>query len=275
MRPIAEPFLVAPPAGARVRTRLRPSAIDEAVLGEVGRHLGSLAGADLAQRCREGKLDAKGRAASRREPKRALSATSSSRWAGAITWTSEDAWQLAYQNLLAQRRSLHARVRAVRWRLALPAGNGRGKARGYATRAEHFEKRRRLQILEARLADVERRLDAGHMSLCRGGGRLAKTRHHLDDAGLSEQQWRERWAAERLFVTADGEAGQLLGNLTIRWHPDEQSLELRLPKPLEHLANRPGGRYRLSCPVAFSYRGDDVAAVDREGRCPLRHRLRR
>ena len=30
--------------------------------------------------------------------------------------------------------------------------------------------------------------------------------------------------------------------------------------PLAHLANRPHGRYRLSCPVAFSYRGDEVAA---------------
>ncbi len=30
--------------------------------------------------------------------------------------------------------------------------------------------------------------------------------------------------------------------------------------PLAHLANQPHGRYRLSCPVAFSYRGDEVAA---------------
>jgi hypothetical protein len=47
--------------------------------------------------------------------------------------------------------------------------------------------------------------------------------------------------------------------LTIRWHPNEQWLELRLPRPLEHLANQPGGRYRLSCPVTFSHRGDEVA----------------
>jgi IS605 OrfB family transposase len=33
-----------------------------------------------------------------------------------------------------------------------------------------------------------------------------------------------------------------------------------LPAPLAHLANRPHGRYRLSSPVAFSYRGDEVAA---------------
>ena len=37
-------------------------------------------------------------------------------------------------------------------------------------------------------------------------------------------------------------------------------VELRLPKALEHLANCSGGRYRLSCPVVFAYRGEEVAA---------------
>ncbi|MHB1940995.1 MAG: IS200/IS605 family accessory protein TnpB-related protein, partial [Candidatus Dormibacteria bacterium] len=35
---------------------------------------------------------------------------------------------------------------------------------------------------------------------------------------------------------------------------------MKLPAPLVHLANRPHGRYRLSCPVVFSYRGEEVAA---------------
>ena len=90
LRKIAKPFVAAAPAGARVRTRLRVSGQDEAVLRAVGRHLGSLAGRDLAARCAEGRLDAKGRAESRRERKRALTAESSSRWAGAITRTSEE-----------------------------------------------------------------------------------------------------------------------------------------------------------------------------------------
>jgi hypothetical protein len=51
-----------------------------------------------------------------------------------------------------------------------------------------------------------------------------------------------------------------VGNETIRWNPDEGWLEVKLPAPLAHLANRPCGRYRLSCPVVFSYRGDEVAA---------------
>jgi hypothetical protein len=107
---------------------------------------------------------------------------------------------------------------------------------------------------------VEARLAAGRVSVVRGGRRLARARHHLKAARLTEPQWRQRWAAERLFLTADGEADKPWGNETIRWHPDEGWLELKLPTPLVHLANRPHGRYRLSRPVAFPYRGDEVAA---------------
>jgi hypothetical protein len=60
------PFVVAPPAGIRVRTRLRVSGSDAAVLREVGGYLGSLASGDLAARCAEGRLDAGQRARSRR-----------------------------------------------------------------------------------------------------------------------------------------------------------------------------------------------------------------
>jgi hypothetical protein len=122
-----------------------------------------------------------------------------------------------------------------------------------------------LQALEHRLTEVEKRVAEGRIGICRGGGRLAKVRHNLDAAGLSEDEWRERWRTKRLFITADGEAAKLHGNLTIRWHPVDQWLELRLPEGLAHLANRPGGRYRLSCPVTFSYRGDEVAAQTSSG----------
>ena len=44
------------------------------------------------------------------------------------------------------------------------------------------------------------------------------------------------------------------------WHPGEGWLGIKLPAPLSHLANRPHGRYRISCPVEFSYRGDEVDA---------------
>jgi hypothetical protein len=128
LRPVAAPFVAAAPAGAQVRTRLRVSGQDEAVLWAAGRHLGSLAGQDLAARCAEGRLDARGRAASRARRKRALTAESSSRWAGAITRTSEDQWQLAGRNLRADRSGLSARVGTIRARLAVPAG---GRVAGY------------------------------------------------------------------------------------------------------------------------------------------------
>lgn len=91
LREIAAPFVVAPSAGVRVRARLRVSGTDAAVLREVGGYLGSLASADLAARCAEGRLDAGARSRSRQERKKELTAKSSSRWAGALTRTSEDA----------------------------------------------------------------------------------------------------------------------------------------------------------------------------------------
>jgi len=89
---------------------------------------------------------------------------------------------------------------------------------------------------------------------------LLRKRANLAAARLTGQRWRAQWEAARLFLTADGEAGKAWGNETLRWHPDERWLEVKLPAPLAHLANRPHGRYRLTCPVEFTYRGDEVAA---------------
>ena len=260
LRPIAGPFVAAAPAGARVRTRLRVSGQDEAVLRAAGTHLGSLAGRDLAARCAEGRLDAKGSAGSRARRKRALTAQSSSRWAGAITRTSEDQLRLAGQNLRAERKTLLARIRRIEARLPVRAGGKSGRVRGYATPAERHAKVIRLQVLKARLARVDRRLEAGTVSVVRGGKGLLRKRGNLAAAGLTEERWRAEWESARLFLTADGEKGKPWGNETIRWHPGEGWLEMKLPAPLAHLANRPHGRYRLSCPVAFAYRGDEVAA---------------
>jgi IS605 OrfB family transposase len=264
-RMIADPFVVAAPAGARVRTRLQVSPGDDDVLRQIGAHLGRLASADLSQRCREGYLDARGKAESRRRRKQAMTAASSARWAGAITRTSEDCWQLAFRNLATEARSLRVRISRIGQRLHVVVGGRCGRVRGYSTQAERWEKQRRLQHLTARLQVVEQQLADGDLNICRGGRRLARVRHHLADAGLDEASWRERWTADRWFMTADGEAQSWLGNLTIRWHPVECWVEFRLPGPLEHLANRPRGRYRLSCLVSFSYRGSEVAAQAESG----------
>ena len=265
LRTLADPFVVAAPSGARVRTRLKLDEADAEVLVALGDHLGSLAGADLARRCAEGRLDAKAAAASRRERKRALTAASSSRWAGAITRSSEDAWGLAERNLVAEARTLRVRTRRIRRRLAVPVGGRAGRTRGYVSAAERFDKQRRLQSLAARLVEVERRLSEGRVSICRGGASLARVRSHLEQARLDEAAWQARWQSRRWFITADGEADKTWGNETIRWHASEGWVEVKLPAALAHLANRPHGRYRLSVLVSFAYRGAQVAAQAASG----------
>ena len=259
MRRLAAPFVVAPPSGARIRTRLRLSACDKAVIRAVGEQLGRLAGQDLAARCRLGWGDDQ-----RADRKRALTPASSSRWAGSITRTANDQWQQGRKNLLAERERLRRACRTIRARLAVPVGARRGRVRGYASQAERFQKQRRLQHVEAELAEVEARIEASRVSVCRGGRMLAKLRHALDhdDVALTEVAWRERWEAGRLFLTADGEADKRWGNETIRVHPDEGWLELRLPTPLAYLSNTPGraATYQLSCRVGFAYRAAQWAA---------------
>jgi hypothetical protein len=255
LREIAVPFVAAAPGGRRVRTRLRVSPGDAAVLRAAGSQLGSLAGRDLRAGGREGRVGAKEQAVSRRERKRPLTSLSSSRWAGSITRTTEDQVRLGERNLAAERASLRSRIKTIEARLRVPAGGRAGRVRGYATQAERYGKQVRLQVLTARPRRVEQRSAAGGVAVVRGGRRLLGARQHLAGAGLAEEQWRRRREAGRLFLAADGEKDKHLGNETIRWHPGEGWLELRLPAPLAHLANRPHGRYRLACPVQFPYRG--------------------
>ena len=268
MRTLAPPFVVGRPSGARIRTRLRLSPADEAVLWAVGRYLGTLAGRDLAARC-SGDDDRAGR-------KHALTAESSSRWAGAMTRTSNDQWRRGFANLLDRRAGLRRAISKLQARLAVPVGTRLGRTRGYTTQAERFQKQRRLQSLLAELVEVDQRVAERRVSVCRGGCRLAKLRNDVaidgdrnDESGengskikLTKADWQARWQAARLFLTADGEADKAWGNETIRVHPTERWLELRLPTPLAHLSNTPGRRstYRLSCPVVFTYRLDEWAA---------------
>ena len=159
---IAAPFVAGAPAGARVRTRLRVSPQDAAVLRAVGLHLGSLAGRDLAARCAEGRLDAGGpggvaagaeAGADRRGRRRGGRArspgparTSGSSPTGTCT-PSEPACR--------------ARVRRIEARAAVPAGGKNGRVPGYATPAERHAKTIRLKVLKGRLARTERRLETG------------------------------------------------------------------------------------------------------------------
>ncbi|WP_327254993.1 hypothetical protein [Streptomyces sp. NBC_01244] len=221
----------------------------------VGEHLGRYSRADLAERVRIGRVPVKENR--RADRKRVLTRVSSSRWAGAITRASEDQYQLSLQCLFDERASLRRAIAKISQRLAVPCGQRVVGVRGYPSRAERAQKQRRSQVLTARLVEVERRIETGHPAIVSGGRRLAKTRHNLATAGLTETEWRERWEAQRMFVTADGESGAPHGNYTITVDPSDGAATIVLPEPLRHLANAPRGRYRLACTVTFNHRREE------------------
>jgi hypothetical protein len=254
LRTVATPFTVTPPSGARIRDRLRLSSADERALMLIGEHLGRHARADLAGRVRMGVVPVKENQRAGR--KKALTGVSSSRWAGAITRAAEDQYRLSMRCLREERTSQRRAARTIRARLEVACGQRRGRVRGYADRGERWQKQRRLAILDGRLIEVERRVDDGRPAIVVGGWRLANTRHNLDQAGLTETEWRQRWDAARWFLTADGETGAPYGNYTITVTPGGQ-VTIALPEPLRHLANAARGRYQLDSTVSFHHRRDE------------------
>ncbi|MFF7266598.1 IS200/IS605 family accessory protein TnpB-related protein [Streptomyces sp. NPDC008159] len=258
LRELASPFVAVGPSGVAVRDRLRHlTAEDEHVLRLVGDHLDTVASRDLKVRCAVGlDHDSEGWAAR----KRAVTGVSSSRWAGSITKATHDQWALARRSQLAHIRTLEAGVRMIAHRLSLPVGEKGGKHApgGYASRREWHAKSRRLYLLTDRLQVARADWEAGRVYVVRGGKRLLNTRHHLDAAQLTEEQWRTRWQAERRFLQADGESGKRFGNETIRVTP-EGEVSLKLPAPLAYLANAPHGRYVLASRVRFAHRGEQWA----------------
>ncbi|MCX5334049.1 MULTISPECIES: transposase [unclassified Streptomyces] len=258
LRSIVAPFVASGPSGVAVRTRLKDlTPGDEKVLRLVGAHLGSLASKDLKTRCRD-RLSHSGQTWTQR--KRELTPLSSSRWAGSITKASHDQWALARRCQSAHIQNLEAGVRTIEDRLSLPVGQkGTKKAPGgYRSRREWHAKSRRLRVLEDRLAGARADREAGLVHVVRGGRRLARTRHHLEAAQLTQSAWRRGWEAERWFCQADGESGKRYGNETIRIGPDGEA-SIKLPAPLARLANAPHGRYILACKVVFAHRSGEWA----------------
>ncbi|MCX5530625.1 hypothetical protein OG785_08645 [Streptomyces sp. NBC_00006] len=273
-REVAAPFVVTPPVGCRIRTRLRLSARDETVLRAVGEHLGKLVGADLAARVRLGDVPAADNRRAQR--KKTLTALSSSRWAGTITCTSEDQYNLARRALSDTIGSLRRAIRAIESRLAIPAGTvqrqGQRVVRGYADQDERHSKQQRLQILQGRLRNALRERKSGRVRITRGGRQLLNSRHHLyataDGTKPSPQQawqaevdaWQRKWADRRMFLTAYGEAGAPFGNYTISIDPADGTVALVLPEPLRaRFANAPRGRYVLDARAVFTHRGQGWA----------------
>jgi hypothetical protein len=258
LRPIQAPFVALGPSGVAIRTRLKGlTSEDETVLRAVGAHLGTLASRDLKRRCAEG-LDHS--ADTWAERKRDLTAESSSRWAGSITKATHEQWALSRRGQFAHIQGLEAGIATIAHRLSLPVGQ-KGTKRssgGYRTRQEWFAKTRRLHVLQDRLASERADWQAGRVRVVRGGKRLARNRHNLQAAQLTETQWRKLWQAERWFLSADGESGKRFGNETIRLTPDGE-VSLKLPDALAHLANARHGRYVLTGAVVFHHRGAEWA----------------
>lgn len=266
LRRIAPPVVAAGPSGKRFRTRLHLSPAEAAALTEIGQFLGSLYRRELADRIRLGRMDRKAQSVWRAERKRALTAMSSSRWAGAITRAVEDQYQLGMRALGAHVGDLQSAIEVLEQRCALrpgqtaaqdTAGGGRRRRpRGYATAGERFSKTRRLACLRQRLVAAQADLAAGHPAVTVGGKRLWRNRHNLAAAGIDESGWRARWDAARLFMTADGESGIIGGNLTIRVD-DQGRLRLKVPAAL---VGKYGTHLQVGAPVRFSHGGCDLAA---------------
>src|SRR5664280_63909 len=260
LRVLAESFVVSPPSGVTIKTRLRPTPAEEQALREVGTFLGSLYRADLVRRLSQGKLDAHGRARSRKVRKKYLTAQSSSRWAGSITRATQDQYDLAVRALAAERAMLVAATGKLSARVAAPAGGRAGKIAGYRSQGERHGKTRRLAQLTSRLGVVDTTLASGRPSVVPGGRRLWRTRNNLAQANLSVQAWECLWAHRRMFLSADGESGKRFGNETIRVDHTGH-LSIKVPGAL---VGKLGARLSLAVPVEFHHRqqawADRVAA---------------
>lgn len=222
-------------------------------LRAVAEQLGHLAGVDL-------KAALGGATWAQR--KQTLTAASSSRYAGSITRATHDQLRLARMGQRRHRDDLATAVATMRARLAIPVGtrvgSGKKAVSGYHDQDEVFLKRQRLQILEARRRTVQTEIEAGKLFIVRGGRRLLNARHHLDEAGLTLDQWQDRWWSARHKIAANGSHDEMLGNLTVRISPDGVC-SILLPPSLRHLGDK-DGRYVLSSPVHFSYREADWKA---------------
>ena len=265
-RRLCDPFVVAPPAAVSVRTSLHVDADEHEVLWQAGSGLGSLLRKALSVRCVAGPGN---KHLGRTEMKRSLTEHCSSRQAGTITRVAADMWERGMKNLEDLRDRDRREIDVISKRLALEvASPPKGakprskKLRGFASQDERYQKQRRLQKLRSRVSRTEQRIAEGRPSIVVGGKRLARARHNLDDAGLTEQQWRLVWDSMRLFLRADGESGKIGGNETIRVMPasgsDDCELTIRLPASLAHLSNTPGRAptFKLSSPLRWNHRAN-------------------
>jgi len=134
--------------------------------------MGTLAGKDLVSAQKTGD-----NAVSWPVRKKAISADSSSRWAGAISRETNDQIALAQRSQITYRNELVSTIATMERKLAVKVGktakvqvgNRTITVPGYHDRDEHWRKRQRLQILKGELARVKADMAAGKLHIVRGG----------------------------------------------------------------------------------------------------------
>jgi hypothetical protein len=129
LRRIDDPVVAAAPAAIRIRTRIQPTVAEAATLTAIAEFLGSVYRKELAGRISLGRLDRKAQVAWRAERKQALTAGSSSRWAGAITRVVEDQYQLGMRTLASHVGDLRAAVQVLEGAVRVAPGQIRARQR--------------------------------------------------------------------------------------------------------------------------------------------------
>ena len=257
-RPQLPTRVVAPSAGVSVRTRLRLDPDERELLAAVGAHLTRARNTDLA-------AARTGETANDRYKVLVEQFGIHSRYAGTICVDNDAATRAAKEHLWRHRAGLRRAVATLQRRIAARTrstcgcGERRGCAAcrdGYATPNERWQKQRRLASRVAELARVEAQLASKDYPVVYGGRRLAGTRHHLTQAGLSNDQWRRAWSEARSWFGCAGNVGKPGGNpcLTLtraeggHWH-----LTVSVPKPVAEQFGV-ATRVQLRHPVVLHHR---------------------
>src|SRR4051794_37263477 len=251
--------VVAPSSGCASHTRLHLTANERALLAAVGEHLSVMRVADLRSALA-------GEKANDRAKRLMREFGVSSRYAETACADNDSAVKAARECLWNRRASLRGAIARLERRTAAPSRRacGCGPRRGcescrdgYATENERIHKRRRLDMLRGELARVEQRLADKRHALTLGTSRLLNTRHHLTDAGMTEEQWRERWTAQRSFFGAIGNSGKPGGNPCLTLTVDEAGalrLTISVPRPVAERLGVPT-RVQLTHPVPWRFCG--------------------
>lgn len=149
-----------------------------------------------------------------------------------------------------------ARLRIKAERDPAATHNPRQAALRHAQAFKMHNLRRRVGLLQDRLAGAKADLAAGEARPCFGGRRLLRHQHALRAAGFRHHRaWRAEWRRARSgrFVVV-GTSGESAGNQTCQLHPDG-TLRLRLPYAVEQAV----GASTLTIPdIAFRYGGQHV-----------------